>query len=191
MSSAIVFEVLHEVCKRLDDDFIDEDMSEIDMGRHQVTNRSITVRGRHRGRAVVLQYADYWSEAISPLLPPVYERNILEVFVAQPRVSFEGTCRARGAMDKVGRWFGRGGLKGEHRVFESTRIDPTEPSSTACLVHPAFGDALERIATSDHCRRVKLQAGSGVGLFLGWQHLSSQDVIGWVDRMHLLAATLD
>ena len=192
MSSSATFEVLHAVSRSLEDDFIDEDMSELQMGKQNVTNRMVTVRGRHRGRAVVLQYADFHSETINPLAPAIFERNVLELFVAQPRVTFEGTCRDRSPWDKFLRLFGAGGLKGDTAVFDACRVDATDQGNTACLNHRPFADLLQQVAQSPSCMRVKMQAGAGVGPLLRWTGRTSPEaVLASLDQAVRLAATLD
>lgn len=193
MSSPASFDVLHEVSKGLADDFIDEDQSQIEIGRQSVTNRTVTVRGRYRDRSLVIQYADFWSESISAVAPAAFERNVLEIFVAQSRVTFDGTCKERGVFDKIARWFGGGGLKGDHAVFERTRIDADGTRNMACLLYAPFADALAEMGEDPACLRVKLQAGSGAGPLLDWrgERSSPAEVFAWIDRTIGMIATLD
>jgi hypothetical protein len=193
MSSPASFEVLHAVSQRLADDFIDEDMSEIQMGNREVMNRTVTVRGRHRDRGVVLQYSDFFSEVIDPLKPAIYERNVLELFVTQPRITFEGTCRDRTLWDKLARFFGGGGLKGDADVFDACRIDATDAGNVACLMHRPFSDLLQQMAQRPGCRRVKMQAGAGVGPVLSFYSRATNPdaIMTWLDQGAALAATLD
>ncbi len=193
VSSPASFEVLLAVSQRLEDDFIDEDMSELQMGDRNVTNRTVTVRGRHRDRAVVLQYADFYSAAINPLAPAVFERNVLELFVSAPRLTFEGTCRSRSVWDKFLRLLGAGGLEGDAPLFEVCRVDATDQGNPASLRHRPFADRLQQMAQRPGCRRVTMQAGAGVGPLVMWDgHGTSPDaVVAWLDQTVLLAASLD
>ena len=192
LSSPASFEVLHAVSRRLEDDFIDEDMTEVETERQTVTNRVVTVRGRHRGRAVVLQYSDFYSEAISPLTRATFERQVLELFVAQPRITFEGTCRSRSPRDRILRLFGGGGLKGDGPVFEVCRIDATGEGNPSCMQHRPFAALLQQMALEPSCLRVKLQAGAGVGPLLRWAGTGSPEaVITSLDQAVSLAESLD
>ena len=150
MSSARSFEVLLAVSRLLEDDFIDEDICDVQEqdGRNTqtVSNRTITVRGKREGTPVVLCYQDYYSTNVSPRALPSYEHNVLEVFVAQPRVTFEGTVRMRAWHDRLLFWIGAGGSKGPHPIFSRLRVDAEGVSSPACFDHPGFAPALEALA---------------------------------------------
>jgi len=99
----------------------------------------------------------------------VYESNIIEVFVAQPKVCFEGTCKSRGFSDRLARWFGRGGAKGPHPIFERLRLDSEGPANVANFHDASFPDALEELMRRPDVRRILLQAGSGLSAVVVWQ----------------------
>jgi hypothetical protein len=196
MSSPVSFEVLLAVSRQLEDDFIDEDIMLVEpakgRGAETPSNRTITVRGRREGQALVLCYQDYYSTNSNPVAPAVYERNVLEVFVAQPKISFEGVCQRRGVLDKVARWFGGGGLRGPHPIFERMRLDQEEAGGSELFECAAFCDGLERIASAYDTKRVLLQAGSGLTAVTHWvaQGSSPEAVLALVDDIRAVTATL-
>lgn len=195
MSSPASFEVLLEVSRALDDGFIDEDIAEIHKGNRNppVSNRTITVRGKRRGRGLVLTYQDYYSTSISPRVPALYEREILEVFAAQPRLSFEGTCRRRSRLDRLARVFGAGGSKGSHAIFERLRLDAEGAAGEASFHQPGFAAALEQLARRRDVQRVLLQAEAGLTAVVRWSGRGSSAafVLGLVEAVVGVAATLD
>lgn len=195
VSSPRSFEVLLAVSRELDDDFIDEDISDVQRASEDrtVSNRTITVRGKRRGRAVVLCYQDYYSNNIDPRAPSIYEHQVLEVFAAQPSVSFEGACRRRGGLDRAARWVGLGGATGPHPIFERLRIDAEAEGNDASFHQPGFPGALESLVLRPEVKRVLLQAGTGLCAVVGWSgHGSSPEhTLALVDEVCGVAATLD
>lgn len=196
MASPTAFEVLLAASRELDDDFIDEDMSEINLqgnDNHVVLNRTITVRGKRHGQGVVMQYQDYYSTSTNPRRIPIYEREVLEVFVAQTKVSFEGTCRQRGWLDKLLRVVGAGGAKGSHAIFETLRLDAEAERQEANFHQPGFATALERLTLRPSVKRVLLQAGTGLTAVTRWSssRSSASVVLELVDRVRDVAISLD
>jgi hypothetical protein len=195
MASPTSFAVLLAASRELDDDFIDEDMSEIDLHGdhdHVVLNRTVTVRGKRNGQAIVMQYQDYYSTSINPRRIPIYEREVLEVFVAQTKVSFEGTCRQRGWLDKLLRVFGAGGAKGSHAIFETLRLDAEAESRETNFHQPGFPTALERLTLCPTVKRVLLQADTGLTAVARWSpRFSASLVLELVDRVRAVAISLD
>lgn len=194
MSSPRSFEVLLAVSRLLEDDFIDEDISQVDRaGEDQpVTNRTVTVRGKREGTPLVLCYQDLYSTNFNPRAIQTYEANVLEIFVAQPRVTFEGTIAPRG---RIGRWlffFGVGGSKGPHPIFSRLRVDAEGESSPACFDVPGFAGGIEGMLRRPDVLRVQLQAQSGIAavtkMFPG--HATPQQVIGMVDMVRGVAGIL-
>ena len=196
MSSAASFEVLLAVSRQLQDDFIDEDIQEMQEGSGRnsrtVLNRMITVRGKRQGQPIVLSYADFYSTSFSPTAIPVYERRVLEIFVAQPKVTFEGTCRERGAIDNVARWFGGGGTKGPHPIFTRMRMDAEPGCTPDNFEDRAFGDALEALASRHEVKRVQLLAGSGLTAITSFsaEAATPESVLRLVDDVRAVTATL-
>ena len=196
MSSPAAFEHLLAVSRMLQDDFIDEDISDVQQGSgsasRTVSNRTITVRGKLRGRALVISYQDLYTTSFSATAPALYEANILEIFAAQPHVSFEGTCRQRNLLDKIGRFFGAGGNKGSHPIFSRMRVD-VEEGTGQCLKWVEFPKALEKLALLPVVRRVNLQRGSGLAAIVPWHaaHSSADFVMSIVEEVCRAASTLD
>lgn len=196
MSSSASFEVLLETSRQLEDDFIDEDIQEMQEGggrnTRTVMNRMITVRGKRQGQPIVLSYADFYSTSFSPTAIPVYERRVLEVFVAQPKITFEGTCRERGMLDNVARWFGAGGTKGPHPIFSRMRMDAERGCDADNFQERPFGDALEALARRAAVKRVLLMAGSGLTAVTSFvaQGATAESVLRLVDDVRAVTATL-
>jgi hypothetical protein len=197
MSSPASFEVLLAVSRELDDDFIDEDINDIEQGGREhsrsLSNRVITVRGKRHGQALVLSYQDYYSASFNPRSLPIYERNVLEVFAAQPKVSFEGRCKRRGLLDKLARMFGGGGITGPHPLFESLRLDAEGEPNLANFHQPGFPAALEQLTRRYDVERVLLQAGAGLSAVVHWsgQRSTAAEVLELVDQVRAVTATLD
>lgn len=196
MSSSASFDHLLAVSRLLEDDFIDEDIQDIQRGSgsnaRKITNRMITVRGKHHGRPLVLSYQDYYTTNFNPNAPEAYELNILEVFATQRHVSFEGRIRQRNVFDKIGRWFGMGGTKGQHPIFSRMRVD-VEEGSAECFGWVDFPPALEKLALRHDVGRVTLQVGSGLTAIASWNadRSSAQYVMELVDEVCAVAGTLD
>ncbi|MCA9694568.1 MAG: hypothetical protein R3A51_02695 [Nannocystaceae bacterium] len=185
------FEVLLEVSRALEDDFIDEDHSEVSIGAgehaHEVPNRTITVRGRREGQAILIFFQDYHEESFSAVSFKSFERDILEIFVAQPRVAFEGRCRHRALWDRLASLVGRGGLSGAHALYERHRVDGEGPP-----LEGRFADALVDLMGLGLVRRIVLQAASGLTLVLHWRgETDANHLLGVIDRVRAAASTLE
>lgn len=194
MSSSASFELLYELSKQLEDGLIDEDVQDMTEGRsnRHVMNRVITTRGRHRGRGVVVQYADYYSESFDSLSMSGHEVRVIEMFVAQPRVTFEGKCTARGLMGKLARLVGSGGLNGPHPLFDRCWVSQADGGNATCLSNAGFADTLVELAHQDACKRINLQAGGGLAPILQYgQAWSSGAAMHWLNQTVDAAETLD
>ena len=190
MGDTRVYEVMLSVSRGLEDPTIDESIGSREIYGVHVDNRVVTVCGRREGRAIRVRFED-WTDSVELPQPPP-ERRMLEVFAAQPRVTLDATCRRRTIGDDIGRVIGLGGRKGEHRLFESTRIDASSSSDTSCLDVGAFADALERTVARPECRRVELHEGAGVAPILEWTDtISADEIAAWITAALELAATLD
>jgi len=194
--SVAAFNTLLEVSRLLEDDFIDEDISEVEMGggdsTHTVSNRTVTVRGEREGQPLVLSYQDYYSTNFNPHAASIYEHSILEMFIAQPKVCFEGTCKRRGFFGRLARWFGRGGARGPHPIFDRLRLDSDGPANVANFHDESFPDALEKLMLRPDVKRILLQAGGGLSAVVVWQvpSPSADFVLALIDEVRSVANTL-
>lgn len=173
-----VHEVLLAVSRTLEREYIDEDFQEITVGHNDnrtVENHTIHVRGVHDGVPVVLTYQKYYSPPDGATFLASYWGHMLEIFVADPSLAFEGSCRRRGAFDGVARWFGGGGLKGEHPIFTTCRIDGDVVGNRAAFADPAFCERLAALVEMPTCHGAQLQANTGIyAMFDAADALSSE-----------------
>lgn len=195
MSSPRSFEILLAVSRMLEDELIDEDISDVTEGDNSqtVSNRTITVRGKRQGTPVVLCYQDLYSTNFNPRARPSYERNVLEIFVAQPRVTFEGTLRPCGWHDRMLRWIRVGANRGPHPIFSRLHVtSDDDESSPACFDHPGFAEAVEAMVLRPEVLRVQLQLGSGITVVtrLHPGHSSPPQVMHMLDEVRTVAAVL-
>ncbi len=149
----------------LDQDYIDDSVTLTDIfdgrSQRQVMNRVVTVRGSLAGRSLVVSHHDYYFLS-SSAQSASYMRGILDVFVAESGMCFEGECRRRGAVDALARWFGGGGLRGAASVFYTRRVDGVASAGRDELEDPEFCRRLEELSGDDACVKVQLQREAGI-----------------------------
>lgn len=159
----VLYDVMLQLSRSLTDEYIDERQEEVEIyhgnRRRLVTNHTVFVRGATGGRALVVSYHDYY---FLDLHSQAYLRDILEVFVAADHLGFEGECRRRGVLDRIARWFGGGGLRGPHSVFDACRVDQAEACPLVDFERPEFAARLQAMSGRDDCVKVQLQARTGV-----------------------------
>lgn len=160
-----MFEAMLAFSRTLEREYIDDNTTLVDIldgGRQrQIMNRVIHVRGSLAGRPIVVSHHDYYFLSSSAYSAD-YMRDILDVFVADPGVRFEGECRPRRAVDAIARWFGGGGLRGAASVFDSRRIDGVASPGSAELGSPEFCRRLEEFSGDAACVKVLLQREVGI-----------------------------
>lgn len=162
--SAVMYEVMLAFSRMLDQDYIDDSVTLTDIfegrSQRQVMNRVVTVRGSLAGRSLVVSHHDYYF--LSSSAHSAYLRGILDVFVAEPDMCFEGECRRRGAVDALARWFGGGGLRGAASVFYTRRVDGVASAGQDELEDLEFCRRLEELSGDEACVKVQLQREAGI-----------------------------
>ncbi len=181
-----MYEVMLALSRSIDQAHINDSTTLVDIlnGRSQwqVMNRVVTVRGSLDGRPLVISHHDYYFLSSSVYYAD-YIRNILEIFVAEPRMSFEGECRRRRALDVCARWFGWGGIRGAASVFRTRRIDGVASPGRDELENPEFCRRLEELSGDETCVKVQLLRDAGITALF-----RSASVTGSLDGLRVLVS---
>jgi hypothetical protein len=165
---SVVHDRMHRWLEALEDDHIDEDYQEIPQGRHTVTNHLCTVRGKYQGRPVVATFSEFFNTASATAMTPAWIRNILDVFVAEPTVKFEGIVRRKSLVDKIVAMLGiqRGAAPCAHALFGSAILEPEgSATDTSEFGGPAFCSRVLDYFGEPALWKLEFQAGSGVSSY--------------------------
>lgn len=164
-----IFDAMYEWSRMLTDDHIDEDHYEIqiDYGRHShtVTNRVVRLRGKYGEIPIVISYEQYFDMSPVTSLNTKYESDILDVFVVDNSVRFEGYIKKLNSFGQFLRFFGKGkGLMPfKHQLFESYLVSPEEDNVDASeFDNRLFCDEILKLFDQAPLLRLVFQSQTGM-----------------------------
>ncbi len=156
--------------QKLDEDFFDEDQSEIDIGSgdgsRTVSNHVVTVRGKLEGQGLVLMYHDYHVEGFQV---PTVRRHLFDVFVVDKSVKFDGKIKTAGFLDKMLRAIGlKKSLKpSAHTLFADCLLTSDEkPPDVSEFEVDAYCDGLSPAMAGKKLEWIEWIENSSMNAFL-------------------------
>lgn len=162
--SMSVSESMRKWSQSLEKDFFDEDIGEIQIGDSTVTSLSVTVRGVSQGRGIVAIFSEYLASATGRL----EGKHILDIFVTDNTLTFDGLLRPRTFVDKLLGFIGlrKGSKPNGHSLFQTFFLDAPKGQSTDDFQSNAYCDALRDFGTSIRLHKVEWSEGSGINFYI-------------------------
>jgi hypothetical protein len=157
---SVFFELLRGFASKIEDDHLDEDQTEVEVPRGEHTQtyhqRTVTLRGKYQGVPVVIMHEKYHFVGNYPQL-----LDVIDLYTADPEVRYEGVIRPLTGWTRVKRWFGRGGLVGNHPIYADYEFDFEIPPGKGSEPS-AFEAALDPHMRARGCHLLYLQSGAGL-----------------------------